>query len=193
MTSGFASTLGPVVNPETGLAIGVGRAADVPVGTQLAWGLRTRILGGLLAPGERLPTLRELADEVGVNLNTVRGVYARLEADGLVETKHGIGTFVAPRRSRGDLRQLIADTAQAASDAGLDVRDLAAALYTEPEAPRPSDRQAERRRALRGQIAALEQALGELQAKHPQIAPPLSDTKLAAQPQLLVVRRLGRP
>src|SRR5947207_3034513 len=52
---------------------------DVPVGLQLAWRLRALIATGRLLPGDRLPSVRTLADWSGVNVNTVRAVYAKLE------------------------------------------------------------------------------------------------------------------
>ncbi len=51
---------------------------------------------GALAAGERLPPLRALARQLGVNVNTVRAAYAGLETDGLVKTRHGVGTIVRP-------------------------------------------------------------------------------------------------
>jgi DNA-binding transcriptional regulator YhcF (GntR family) len=71
------------------------RSGDVPLGVQLGWKLRTLILDGTLAAGARLPAVRELAATMGVNANTVRAVYGRLESDGLVVAQHGRGTFVA--------------------------------------------------------------------------------------------------
>jgi GntR family transcriptional repressor for pyruvate dehydrogenase complex len=56
--------------------------------------LRSRILGGALARGERLPNERELADTFEVNRTSVREAVKRLEFLGLVEVRHGLGTFV---------------------------------------------------------------------------------------------------
>jgi GntR family transcriptional regulator len=47
-------------------------------------------------PGHCLPSVRQLARELAVNANTVVRVYERLAAEGLVELRHGEGTFVAP-------------------------------------------------------------------------------------------------
>src|SRR4051794_5150444 len=76
------------------------RNAEVPVGVQLAWVLRAKIASGGLGSGDRLPGVRELAAKVGVNANTVRAVYARLEEEGLIEAQHGRGTFVAEGPAR---------------------------------------------------------------------------------------------
>ena len=56
---------------------------------------------GSLSPGDRLPSVRELADVAGVNVNTARAVYSRLESEGLVRSEQGRGTFVAARSSAG--------------------------------------------------------------------------------------------
>jgi len=77
-----------------GLDLSVDRHADVPLGAQLARKLRQHVGSGRLGAGDRLPRLREAATAAGVNLNTVRAVYGRLEHEGLVRTEHGRGTFV---------------------------------------------------------------------------------------------------
>ena len=73
----------------------LGRDDDVPVGVQLAWRLRALIVSGRLLAGERLPGVRELAVGAGVNVNTARAIYRRLEQEGLAISRHGLGTFVA--------------------------------------------------------------------------------------------------
>ena len=153
-------------------AFSVDRDSDVPLGTQLAWRLRTAIATGLLAPGERLPGVRELAGAADVNVNTVRSVYARLEEQGLVATEHGRGTFVAPNAGPRDaLARLASAATDQAREAGVDPRELAEALFVggnreapsptpeppDPGASRPDERA--RRRALRADIAQLEREL----------------------------------
>jgi DNA-binding transcriptional regulator YhcF (GntR family) len=84
----------------------VDREAEVPLGTQLAWKLRRLIETGELDPGDRLPSVRDAAAAAGVNVNTVRAVYGRLEGDGLVSSEQGRGTFVrapAATEDRGEL------------------------------------------------------------------------------------------
>jgi GntR family transcriptional regulator len=71
------------------------RDSGVPLGTQLAWRLRSAIERGELGPGDKLPSLRDAAAASDVNVNTVRAAYAKLEAAGVVTTDQGRGTFVA--------------------------------------------------------------------------------------------------
>ena len=52
------------------------------------------IADGELSEGDRLPSVRALARQLGVNVNTARSAYAELETDGLVSTRHGVGTTV---------------------------------------------------------------------------------------------------
>ena len=141
--------------------IALDREAEVPLGVQLAWALRTRILGGDLEPGHRLPGVRELAASTEVNANTVRAVYARLESEGLVTAEHGRGTFVS-RTARADdrLSEVARRALEAAREAGLDPRDVAALLYSGTPAPAGADDAATRRR-LRAEIADLEAELAD--------------------------------
>ncbi len=181
----------------TGLAID--RDAEVPLGVQLAWALRARIGDGEFEPGQRLPGLRELADAVGVNLNTVRTVYQRLEHEGLIESQQGSGTFVAPTPTPGAAVGSIAATAaRSARATGADPRAVAAALYVAPQPPAPSAEQAAelseagRRRALREQIASLERTVVELEAENPGVAPAAARTRRGFGPALLTAEELAQ-
>lgn len=164
------------------LDISLDRDADVPVGTQLAWALRSGILGGELAPGARLPPLQRLAASVGVNVNTIRAVYRRLEDSGLVVTRHGSGTYVTGASADPvALARLLAAVRQGAHDAGIDPRDVAAALYVGGESA-PPDAEAEERRRMRAQIAALEQTLSELAGRRPGLLPRADEPPPRHQP-----------
>jgi GntR family transcriptional regulator len=85
------------------MLIRVQRGSSVPVSRQIDAQVRSQILSGGLPPGQQLPSVRELASELAVNVNTVVRVYERLAADGLVEMRQGAGTFVtyAPRGAAG--------------------------------------------------------------------------------------------
>lgn len=69
--------------------------AGIPIYQQIVSDLKGRMLSGKLKDGDRLPSVRELADVYGVNPNTVQRVFAELERDGLTSTRRGIGTFVS--------------------------------------------------------------------------------------------------
>jgi DNA-binding transcriptional regulator YhcF (GntR family) len=99
---------------------------ELPVGLQLTWRLRALIATGRLASGERLPSFRRLADWAGVNVNTVRAVYAGLEREGLVVSRHGQGTFVADGiEAAAQLEEIATDALRRAREAGLSPRELA--------------------------------------------------------------------
>ena len=159
------------------LDLAVERSGELSPGLQLAWRLRAAIAAGALGPGERLPSVRKLASEAGVNVNTARSVYRRLEREGLVFSRQGLGTFVADRAtSSPEVGRVAAAAAAEARAAGIDPRELATALYTvagagdgesldEPDAAAPLpdiDRTGDERpvrRELRRQIARLEEEL----------------------------------
>src|SRR5215212_7025809 len=133
------------------------RRSDVPLGTQLAWRLRAAIASGGLVPGDRLPAVRELASAAGVNVNTVRAVYARLAEQGLIASEHGRGTFVAPETAdHGNVRGLAQRAASEARRLGVDPREVAALLYADLPAPEAPDAA---RRAIRSEIEDLEREL----------------------------------
>src|ERR1700749_2684765 len=99
---------------------------ELPVGLQLTLRLRALIATGRLPAGERLPSVRRLAEWAGVNLNTVRGVYAGLEGSGLVVSRHGRGTFVAEDVvASPELEEIAAAAIRHAEAAGLSARALA--------------------------------------------------------------------
>jgi DNA-binding transcriptional regulator YhcF (GntR family) len=170
-----------------GFDVTIDRDAEVPIGVQLAWALRARIRDGRFEPNQRLPGLREMAEAVGVNVNTVRAVYQNLEHEGLIDSQQGSGTFVASTRHKPSaVGTIAADAAREAHATGVDPREVAAALYVASEPPaRPADEAAERRRQLRTQIAGLERTLGELEAKHPGLAPAPTQTHAGIGPALL--------
>jgi len=78
------------------------RESGVPLGAQLAEKLAGAIRARELGPGDQLPSVRQMAALAGVNVNTVRTVYGRLEQEGLLSSEHGRGTFVRGARTAAD-------------------------------------------------------------------------------------------
>lgn len=74
--------------------LAVNTDTDLALWLQLKQQLTWLIASGQVQPGERLPSVRRLANHLGINLHTVRAAYQKLEAEGLVATRHGSGTVV---------------------------------------------------------------------------------------------------
>ena len=70
-----------------------------PIYAQIEQGIRAAIASGRLHVGDQLPTVRQLAVDLSVNANTVARVYGELERSGVIETKRGIGSFIAASRA----------------------------------------------------------------------------------------------
>ncbi len=70
-------------------------SSGVPITRQIVDQIRSRCASGFLKPGERMPSVRELAQQLAVNQNTILRAYERATAEGLLEMRHGEGTFVA--------------------------------------------------------------------------------------------------
>jgi GntR family transcriptional regulator len=70
------------------------------IGRQIVDAVRRRIATGELTQGAQLPSVRALAQQLTVNANTVAKAYADLAAEGWLETRQGLGVFVAIPRSR---------------------------------------------------------------------------------------------
>ncbi len=169
------------------LGIAIDRDADVPIGVQIGWVIRARIGDGTLRPGQRLPGLRDLANATGVNINTVRAVYQRLEHDGLVKSRHGSGTFVTSAEDGSATAGTIAaSAAREAHESGVDPRAVAAALYVAPASASPDDDDAAQRRALRTQIGVLTRAIDEIEARRLRVQPEANPVRAGAGgPRLL--------
>ncbi|MFF5976657.1 GntR family transcriptional regulator [Streptomyces sp. NPDC012769] len=115
------------------LAYRIDRRSGVATYLQIVQQTKQALRMGLLQPGDRLPTAREVVEATAVNPNTVLKAYRELEREGLVEARRGLGTFVratlgaAPADS--PLRGELADWARRARAEGLD-RDDVDALFT---------------------------------------------------------------
>ena len=71
-----------------------------PISRQIVDGVRMAVATAELAVGAQLPSVRGLAQQLGVNPNTVAKAYAELAAEGWLESRQGLGLFVAPARQR---------------------------------------------------------------------------------------------
>ncbi len=65
-----------------------------PIYLQLMAEIKQKILAGIMAPGEKLPSVRDLAMDEGVNPNTAQKALTQLEAEGLIYTNRTSGRFV---------------------------------------------------------------------------------------------------
>ena len=75
-------------------------SSDVPIYAQLIAQIQTTIVSGTWPPGERLPSVRDLAAEAGVNPNTMQRAMTELERQGLVYSQRTAGRFVTEDRAR---------------------------------------------------------------------------------------------
>jgi DNA-binding transcriptional regulator YhcF (GntR family) len=112
------------------------RGSGVATYLQLVHQVRHALRLGLLRPGDRLPTAREVVEKLAINPNTVLKAYRELERDGLVVGRPGQGTFV--QRTLGDparsehsrLRDELVGWVRAGRRAGLAQEDLEALFTT---------------------------------------------------------------
>jgi DNA-binding transcriptional regulator YhcF (GntR family) len=109
--------------------------SGVPFYRQIIDRVRSAIATGELGPGDRLPTVRQLAVDLSINPNTVGRAYTELELTGLVETQMGSGTFVGQREVRRDdvehrrlLDQLCQEFLSRVSNHGFTIDDVLDAL-----------------------------------------------------------------
>jgi len=107
-----------------------------PIYAQLERGLRAAIATRRLAPGDQLPTVRQLAVTLRVNANTVARVYSELERAGVIVTRRGVGSFIAatpaqahpPRQHERRLRSFVTRVLADADAAGFTIDDVLTAL-----------------------------------------------------------------
>jgi GntR family transcriptional regulator len=78
-------------------------SSGLPIYRQIMDQVRALVAGGRLAPGDLLPSVRQLAAELQVNMMTISKAYARLEGDGVIERVRGTGMRVRPPSARGSL------------------------------------------------------------------------------------------
>jgi GntR family transcriptional regulator len=107
-----------------------------PLHAQLERSIRVAIAARRLQPGDQLPTVRQLAVALRLNANTVAKVYSHLERMGALETRRGVGTFIAAidqsthndEAREAELRALATRALAEASAKGFSAADLRRAL-----------------------------------------------------------------
>ena len=68
--------------------------SGLPIYTQIVNQIQTQVVGGVLKPGDQLPTVRALAEELRVNFNTVARAYRILDEARIISTQQGRGTYI---------------------------------------------------------------------------------------------------
>jgi len=110
-------------------------ASGVPVYRQIIDQVQGGMASGLLAPGNQLPTVRQVAVDLAINPNTVLRAYRELEIRGVIETHQGTGTFIAEKQVPRDdvererqLDQLVREFVARAGAGGFTVVEVAERL-----------------------------------------------------------------
>ena len=112
---------------------------DAPIYAQLVEQIKQEIVSGGFPPGQRLPSVRDLATEAGVNPNTMQRVLAELEREGLVYSQRTAGRFVTEDKimieqaKLGLAREQIQQFLQSMSRLGYEKADIVALLQKEGE------------------------------------------------------------
>jgi GntR family transcriptional regulator len=84
-------------------------SSGVPIYLQLMEQVKHSIETGALRPGEQLPGIRPLAEELVINPNTVAKAYRELEHEGVIELRHGAGAFVSAQPRTKKLAEAVRD------------------------------------------------------------------------------------
>ncbi len=118
-------------------ALTLDTASGLPIYRQIVDWVKMGIASGRMSSGEQLPTVRQLAVDLGVNINTVARAYMELERGGVVHTLRGKGTFVAEHELEEDallraskLRDLVTEFLSKAAEFGFAARELRGELDT---------------------------------------------------------------
>jgi GntR family transcriptional regulator len=118
-------------------------SSGVPFYRQIIEQVLLATADGRLAPGIQLPTVRQLAVDLSVNLNTVAKAYREMEIRGIVESQQGTGTFIAARKAaartrerKKALQELVDRTVAIATSKGFSLDELIEVLM-ERAATRP--------------------------------------------------------
>ena len=118
-------------NGKRGFAFRLDAHSGVPVYRQIIDQVTGGMASGVLAAGDQLPTVRQVAVDLAINPNTVVRAYRELEIRGVLETQQGTGTFISEKKMKRDeverqrqLNQLVSEFVGRAGAGGFSVRDL---------------------------------------------------------------------
>jgi GntR family transcriptional regulator len=105
----------------------------IPIYVQLREQILALIGRGALKPGTQVPTMRQVAVALKIDLNTVQRAYAELEREGFLTKQRGVGTFVTdtappPRNTKKQVQDFAARIAAQAKGQGVPLEELAEAL-----------------------------------------------------------------
>ncbi len=75
---------------------------NIPIYIQIMNDIKKQITAQTLTSGDKLPSVRELAESIQVNPNTIARAYQELERAGITETRRGMGTFIADIKEKTD-------------------------------------------------------------------------------------------
>lgn len=110
---------------------------NIPIYIQIMNGIKQDIVSGKVRPGDRLSSVRELAEALSVNPNTVQRVYQELEREGISETRRGTGTYILetpeliPRLKAEMAKSVLRKFIDGMRSLGLSNRDIASAIDRE--------------------------------------------------------------
>ncbi len=83
--------------------------SGVPIYIQVIDGIKHQVATGTLKPGDQLPTVRQLAQDLRVNFNTIARAYTLLDEAGIISTQQGRGTYVRDRPDERTLSRMRAE------------------------------------------------------------------------------------
>ena len=111
--------------------IRVDTRSSTPIYSQIKDQLHLAVATGVLQPGDQLPTVRDLATQLRVNPNTVARAYRELQAEGMLNSRQGSGTFVSEkatavgeREQRRLLQEILMQAAATAANLGLSPQEF---------------------------------------------------------------------
>ena len=79
---------------ENKLTLNLDIRSGLPIYTQIVNQIQSQLVNGILKPGDQLPTVRALAQELRVNFNTVARAYRILDEERIISTQQGRGTYI---------------------------------------------------------------------------------------------------